>query len=504
MSELLPFLKCFNPLWLRGDGVERVQVPCGSCIACQNQKRQALSLKLHLEELNSAFTYLITLTYDNEHLPLYRLIEHDSLKGVLMPCPISDRIVSDFGDFEDSKDTPFLKQTSVLYDSIRRYNAQVRMHQFNRRVCVPYGNGTFALLYYRDAQLFIKRLRKYIDKYFHEKVRYYIIGEYGTSSLRPHWHLLLFFDSPALAREFEIVDQVGTISRPAECAHFLCTLWQYGIVDSKRTNKQAYYYVASYVNKPASFPAVLDVLSKQKSYHSNRFGAVLSKETLINFIRERNFDGFRNHFVTNSDGSQSSFALWRSYYDEFFPRFSGQRFCTYEETFSILSSFERLSNYFHSDSVAYISKCLFSCHVNGVHSPTIDYFISLFRYQIAMSERSKLDILSALQSAIRSSKKFMIYANTLSLTPSAYYDTYIRFYSYVDLQTLNTHYAKCESDSRYTQLYYDFVLQPSHSCVSTYMDSTEFKLMRSQEISCFNKSVKHRQQVDLINNSLYL
>lgn len=169
MSELLPFLKCFNPLWLRGDGAERIQVPCGSCIACQNQKRQALSLKLHLEELNSAFTYLITLTYDNEHLPLYRLVEHDFLKGVLMPCPISDRIVSDFGDFEDSKDTPFIKQTDVLYDSIRRYNAQIRLHQFNRHVCVPYGNGTFALLYYRDAQLFIKRLRKYIDKYFHER-----------------------------------------------------------------------------------------------------------------------------------------------------------------------------------------------------------------------------------------------------------------------------------------------------------------------------------------------
>lgn len=504
MSELLPFLKCFNPLWLRGVGAERIQVPCGSCIACQNQKRQALSLKLHLEELNSAFTYLITLTYDNEHLPLYRLVEHDSLKGVFMPCPLSDRIVSDFGVYEDSKDTPFIKQTSVLYDSIRHYNAQVRLHQFNRRVSVPYGNGTFALLYYRDAQLFIKRLRKYIDKYFHEKIRYYIIGEYGTSSLRPHWHLLLFFDSPALAREFEIVDQVGTVSRPAECAHFLCTLWQYGIVDSKRTNKQAYYYVASYVNKPASFPTVLDVLSKQKSYHSNRFGAVLSKETLIKFIRERNFDGFRNHFVTNSDGSQSAFALWRSYYDEFFPRFSGQRFCTFEETFGILSSYERLSNYFHSDSVAYLSKCLMFCHFNGEHSPSIDYFMHLFRYQIAMSERSNLDILSALQSAIRSSKKFMLYANTLSLTPTAYYDTYLKFYSYVDLQTLNTHFSKCESDSRYTQLYYDFVLQSSHSCVDNYMDTTEFKLMRSHEISKFNKSVKHRQQVDLINNSLYL
>lgn len=141
------------------------------------------------------------------------------------------------------------------------------------------------------------------------------------------------------------------------------------------------------------------------------------------------------------------------------------------------------------------------CHVNGEHSPTIDYFMHLFRYQIAMSERSKLDILSALQSAIRSSKKFLLYANTLSLTPSAYYETYIKFYSYVDLQTLATHFSKCESDSRYTQMYYDFL---SAGCVDTYINSTEFKLMRSQEISKFNKSVKHRQQVDLINNSLYL
>lgn len=143
-------------------------------------------------------------------------------------------------------------------------------------------------------------------------------------------------------------------------------------------------------------------------------------------------------------------------------------------------------------------------HVNGEHSPTIDYFMHLFRYQIAMSERSKLDVLSALQSAIRSSKKFLLYANTLSLTPSSYYDTYLKFYSYVDLQTLATHYEKCESDSRYTQLYYDFVMQPVNSCSDNYMDSIEFKLMRSHEISKFNNSVKHRQKVDLINNSLYL
>jgi hypothetical protein len=45
-----------------------------------------------------------------------------------------------------------------------------------------------ATLSKRDIQLFMKRLRKGVE----EKLRYYLVGEYGERGLRPHYHMLIF------------------------------------------------------------------------------------------------------------------------------------------------------------------------------------------------------------------------------------------------------------------------------------------------------------------------
>lgn len=48
-------------------------------------------------------------------------------------------------------------------------------------------------LYRRDVQLFFKRLRKSLGT---KKISYYCIGEYGTHTRRPHYHVILFGLSP--------------------------------------------------------------------------------------------------------------------------------------------------------------------------------------------------------------------------------------------------------------------------------------------------------------------
>ena len=69
------FVKCFNPLVLRDLKGYPNQVPCGKCIACQNNKRSSLSLKLRLEEFSSKYCYFLTLTYDDDNLPLFSICD---------------------------------------------------------------------------------------------------------------------------------------------------------------------------------------------------------------------------------------------------------------------------------------------------------------------------------------------------------------------------------------------------------------------------------------------
>lgn len=51
-------------------------------------------------------------------------------------------------------------------------------------------NGRLSLRF-RDVQLFIKRIRK--QKYY---VKYICVGEYGATTQRPHYHMLLWTDAP--------------------------------------------------------------------------------------------------------------------------------------------------------------------------------------------------------------------------------------------------------------------------------------------------------------------
>lgn len=51
------------------------------------------------------------------------------------------------------------------------------------------GNLMYGTLYKRDVQLYMKRLRKEFENL---RIRFYLAGEYGPSTLRPHYHAILF------------------------------------------------------------------------------------------------------------------------------------------------------------------------------------------------------------------------------------------------------------------------------------------------------------------------
>jgi hypothetical protein len=78
----------------------------------------------------------------------------------------------------------------------------------------------------RDAQLFMKRLRKYLGD---DKVRFYLAGEYAPETKRPHYHAILF----------------GQFFERAE----LEDIWQKGRCHSGDVNFKSARYVAQYCMK---------------------------------------------------------------------------------------------------------------------------------------------------------------------------------------------------------------------------------------------------------------
>ena len=104
-----------------------------------------------------------------------------------------------------------------------------------------YGNNLIPFLNYVDVQNYIKRLRKHLARYTNEKISFYAVGEYGPVHFRPHFHLLLFFNSKEIANVLR------------ECHN---KSWKFDRSDIQCSNGGCASYVASYVNSLASAPSL--------------------------------------------------------------------------------------------------------------------------------------------------------------------------------------------------------------------------------------------------------
>lgn len=78
----------------------------------------------------------------------------------------------------------------------------------------------------RDVQLFWKRLRKNLDY----KIRYWLCGEYGDKTFRPHYHAII-------------------CGLKKEDTHLVHKAWGLGITEVKPAYTGSFYYVSGYVTK---------------------------------------------------------------------------------------------------------------------------------------------------------------------------------------------------------------------------------------------------------------
>lgn len=104
----------------------------------------------------------------------------------------------------------------------------------------------------RDAQLWLKRLRKQLEPL---KIRYFLAGEYGDVTERPHYHAVLFGLALDPAHGWS---NVAGADGQYECRCSTCVLvretWGLGRIDVQGFDEKGAQYVCGYVTKKLTDP----------------------------------------------------------------------------------------------------------------------------------------------------------------------------------------------------------------------------------------------------------
>lgn len=173
-------MQCYRPVRLvkRLDDAEFASeffVPCGKCYACLQNRQTDWVNRMKAEQEHSKSSYFVTITYDDDHLPTKLFYNGDCFKH-----------------YVQSLDKP-------------------------------------------EVQKFMKRLRKSL----YCKARFFLAGEYGSTTIRPHYHLCLFLD------DYVDLTQLDDI---------LSHTWQLGFHQIAELKEQRMAYCVKYLVKGGKYP----------------------------------------------------------------------------------------------------------------------------------------------------------------------------------------------------------------------------------------------------------
>lgn len=146
-------------------GVNHVPVPCGRCYLCRKRRVAQWSFRLLKELEVSISAYFVTLTYDNNHVPITK----GRFPLTLLKNSIQD---NDLKKLEYTDDAERNKQIEQRSDrSLQAFFKRLRYYEEQKTI------------------QFDSRTKK-LDK--KKPIKYYACGEYGSTRKRPHYHIIIF------------------------------------------------------------------------------------------------------------------------------------------------------------------------------------------------------------------------------------------------------------------------------------------------------------------------
>lgn len=278
---MIRVLSCLHPkIVVNPYTGEKISTPCGKCDVCINNRAALWVTRLDMESASHKYTLFCTLTYDDDNVP--QLVRYDDEEK---PHMYLDPETGETFDLYDIKET-FEKKDWRFFHETKYLN----------------------VLSSRDIQLFIKRLRARIyeiNKTY--TIRYYITGELGPRTYRPHWHALFFFDSEILC------SQIATL---------LSETWSYGVVYKPHlVSGSAASYCASYINSLASLPKIYHHRKLRPRSLFSKSPAIGTMYPLLSSDAELFRRGDNKFTLLRPDDDEfTSFPLLRSIESRLYPR----------------------------------------------------------------------------------------------------------------------------------------------------------------------------------------
>lgn len=354
-----PFVSCFEPRRIVNKYTGEMQVVrCGHCVACEQLRNFKYSNLCDFESLTAVKTVFVTLTYDDDNVPFYRFFLNGNGRF--------DMVDIDTGEV--------LGETFMSKELLTEYHRKVN-YRINYHGCYPY-------LCKRDVQLFLKRLRKYLDKYEGQKIRYFVTGEYGPESFRPHFHILLFvYDSSLFLPSSHTLGEYpfnywskyqkkycGKGVLLSKLEYYIRQSWSFGSVDAQSVEQgSCSSYVAGYVNSSVPLPDCLKVQSvKPFSQHSRFLGRKIFGQELIPLLRQK-----FTEFVERSFFCRGKFDTFRTPFEVFssvYPKCKGFASLSHTKRLAVYTITKRFRRYFCTDRLADISRSLVGSYYNWLES----------------------------------------------------------------------------------------------------------------------------------------
>ena len=235
-------------------------VKCGKCPACLQEKAAHRVSRIRAQDSPNLTTLMVTLTYRRNDCPY--VLRDDAYK-------FSRGEIKSLSVY---RDTFYRKvRQNAQYDI--GYSVSKGLHKlcdvdfvnstsFSGNKDLAHQYSKIGVAFYPDVQHFAARLRLNLKRNFNYEypITLFSVSEYGSKSLRPHFHLLLW----CRKGDQEILRSAVAQSWPFSDI----SNWPRAFEEAFRASS----YCASYVNCSSDFPEFLKAYFKPKHSYSKGFG----------------------------------------------------------------------------------------------------------------------------------------------------------------------------------------------------------------------------------------